>query len=192
MPLTESANPVEAPKSDFVPVPEDLYQVVISDVEEKIMPRYQAKNEDDVEAFYKFKFVIINGEDEFSQEKVVSAFCTRKWFSGNKKVNPSKLVNLVKAVYAYYYPKLSVVELEADDMTPAVINDLIGKQLRVSVKLNEEGSANKITEFMAIKKELDVPETVKIASVAKKVLAKPSDEPSDPKKEEEDDNNPPF
>jgi hypothetical protein len=194
MPLTSTANQVEAPKSDFKPVPEDVYQVVIKDVDEKILPVFQAKSEDDVQVNYHFKFVILDGETADSKEQMVSAFCTNKWFGGNKRMQASKLVSLVKAVYAFYYPKLKVEDLTADEMTPAVINDLIGKQLRVSVKFNAEKTGNKVTEFMAIKKEIELPETVKLAEVAKKMLAKPTDEAKQKPAEEEtgDSNDPPF
>jgi hypothetical protein len=173
MPLTQTANPVEAPESrDWKPIPEDVYQVVIKDVDEKVMKKFQSEEED---AFYHFKFGILDGVEE-AKNQTVSTFCSRKWFSGNKKASPSKLVTLVKAVYAFYYPKLSVVELEADDMTIGTINDLIGKQLRVAVKLNADGTNNKITEFMAVKKEIEVPGDIVIQAVPNKMLAKPGDE----------------
>lgn len=170
MPLSDASNRVEAPEQgDWKPVPEDIYQAVIKDVDEKIMKKFKSEDED---AFYVFKLVILD-EGEDIQGQSVNVFCARKWFGGSKKASPSKLVTLTKAVYAYYYPRVSVIELEADEMTPAVFNDMIGKQLRVSVKINEEGTANKVSDFMAIKKELEVPEDVKIAPVAKKHLAKP-------------------
>ena len=89
-------------------------------------------------------------------------------------MQPSKLVTLIGAVYSFYYPRLSVIELEAEDITYQAINDLIGKQLRVMVKMNDEKTGNKIVQFMGIKKELPVPETVKVAAVSKKALARPN------------------
>jgi hypothetical protein len=174
MPLSDASNRVEAPENsqEWKPVAEDMYQVVIKDIDEKIMKKYQSEDE---EAFYQFKLVILDGDEE-SNLQSLNVFCSRKWFGGSKKAQPSKLVTLVKAVYAFYYPKLSVIELEADEMTPAVINDLIGKQIRVAVKINEAGTGNKVTEFMAVRKELAVPEDVKVAAVAKKHLAKPTGE----------------
>jgi hypothetical protein len=170
MPLTDTSMPVESPAGrEWKPIPEDVYQVVVKDVEEKIMKKFQSEEE---EAYYHFKFIILDGLDD-AKDAMVSTFCTRKWFAGNQRTKPSKLVNLVKALYAFYYPKLSVIELEADDMNVGVINDLIGKQLRITVKLNDDKTNNKITEFMAIKKELAVPETLNVADVPKKHLATP-------------------
>jgi hypothetical protein len=176
MPLTDVANKVEAPQNkDFKPVPEDVYQVVIKDIDEKIMKKFQSEDE---EAFYQFKFGILEGGAELQDSSLV-AFCSRKWFGGNKKMQPSKLVTLFSAVYGFYYPRMSVIELEAEDITPQVVNDLIGKQLRVMVKLNEDKTGNKVVEFMSIKQELAVPETVKVAAVSKKMVARPgSDEPT--------------
>ncbi len=48
---------------------------------------------------------------------------------------------------------------------------MIGKQLVVVVKLNDDKSSSKVTEFMTIEKELDVPEEVKLAET--KLVAKP-------------------
>jgi hypothetical protein len=183
MPLTNTAHGVEAPaQGEWKPIPEDTYQAVIKDVDEKIMKKFQSEEED---AFYHFKFAIIAPDDAEVNGQMVSAFCARKWFSGSKKASPSKLVTLVKAIYAHYYPKLSVVEIEADDMTLPVINDLIGKQLRIIVKLNDDKSNNKITDFMAIKKELAIPEEVVIARVPKSMLPKNRQNDPEPEAEEE-------
>lgn len=168
MPVT-SESKVEAPQGrTWKPIPEDIYQVVIKDVEEKIMKKYQSEEE---ELFDMFKFMILDGTGDAALAQV-SCFCSLKWFSGNKKASPSKLVTLVKAVYAFYYPNLSVVELEAEDMDFKVINDLIGKQLRIAVKLTTDGTNNKVTEFMAIKQELTVPDEVKV-QFPKVNIAKP-------------------
>lgn len=179
MPLNETAHGVEAPEQgDWKPIPEDTYQVVIKDVDEKIMKKYKSDEDD---AFYHFKFAILD-EGEEVQGQIVSTFCGRKWFGGSKKYSPSKLVSLVKAVYAHYYPKLSIVEIEAEDMTLPVINDLIGKQLRIIVKLNDDKTNNKVTDFMAVKKELEIPESVTIAKVPKKML--PKNRQDDPEEDE--------
>lgn len=171
MPLTEVSNRVEAPENKgFVTLPEDVYQVVIKDIDEKIMTKYKSAEED---AFYQFKLAVLD-EGENIQGETINIFTSRKWFSGNKKAQPSKLVTLVKAVYAFYHPKLDVIELEADDMTLQVINDLIGKQMRVTIKVNEEKTGNKVTEFMAVKREIEIPSGIEIAKVSKKMAVRES------------------
>lgn len=163
MPLSSTSTRVEAPQGqEYSVIPEDVYQVVVKDIEEKTMKKFQSEDED---TFYQFKLMLLEGDEKILGQSV-SVFCTRKWFSGSKKASPSKLVTFVKAVYAHYYPKLSVIELEAEDMTPEVINDLIGKQLRITIKVKPRsdgsGDTNNVTEFMAIKKELPLPEGVKL------------------------------
>lgn len=168
MPITEEFG-VEAPtQKEWLGVPAGVYQVVVKDIDLKDTTKYQS---DEKQTQYLFKFVILDGENEANLQ-ILTSFVSRSWFKGNSKkaFNPSKLVTIVEAIYAYYYPDLSVKELEAEDMTPPVINDLIGKQLKVVVKLNED--RNKITEFLQIKAELDVPEEIKIAET--KLTAKPA------------------
>jgi hypothetical protein len=156
--------PVQAPPAkEWNPVPEDVYQVVIKDIDEKDMQKFQST---EMETFYLFKFVILEGEEGVKNE-TLTAFVARKWFAGSTKgkktLNPSKLVNLVKAAYGFYYPKLDVSFLTADDMTAPVVNDLIGKQLRIAVKMNDDKTNNKVTDFMAIKKELEISSEIKVA-----------------------------
>lgn len=187
MPLSDVANKVEAPENkEFQAIPEDVYQVVIKDVDEKIMKKFKSEEE---EAFYQFKFAVLD-EGENIQGQSLVAYCSRKWFGGNKKMQPSKLVTLIGAIYSFYYPRLSVIELEAEDITYQAINDLIGKQLRVMVKMNEDKTGNKIVQFMGIKKELPVPETVKVAAVSKKALARPQTTTNENHEELQDDPTP--
>lgn len=185
--------PVESPpEKEWHPVPEDMYQVVIKDIDEKDVQKYKST---EMEVQFLFKFVILEGEDKVKGESL-SAFVARKWFSGSKSASPSKLVNLVKAVYGYYYPKLDISDLKASAMSAAVLNDLIGKQVRVSVKFNDDKTGNKITDFMSIKEELKVSEDIKIASPD--LVAKPGEETpkkeegEKPKREEEKDESIPF
>lgn len=167
MPITGDF-PVESTEWDLIP--EDVYQAVIKDIDEKETTKYQSE-EKDVQYF--FKFGLLEG-DEKIKGQVVNAFASRKWFTGGKTTSPSKLVTLVKAVYGFYYPKMNVMMLTSEEMTPQVINDLIGKQVRISVKLNNEKTRNKVADFMTIKAEIELPEFVKVAEVAKKMVAKPA------------------
>lgn len=185
MPITGDF-PVESTEWDLIP--EDVYQAVIKDIDEKETTKYQSE-EKDVQYF--FKFGLLEG-DEKIKGQVVNAFASRKWFTGGKTTSPSKLVTLVKAVYGFYYPKMNVMMLTSEEMTPQVINDLIGKQVRISVKLNNEKTRNKVADFMTIKAEIELPEFVKVAEVAKKMVAKPAakavedDKPVEPEAESEE------
>jgi len=162
-------------------IPEDVYQVVIKDIDEKETTKYMSEEKD---VQYLFKFALLEGDEKILGSSLV-AYASRKWFTGGKTTSPSKLVTLVKAVYGFYYPKLNVNVLTAEDMNPQVINDLIGKQVRVSVKLNDDKTRNKVADFMTIKAEMKVPEKVEIVTIGKSMVAKPMTGQVEPKKEDE-------
>lgn len=169
MPL-EGNFPVEGQEQkNWATIPEGVYQAVVKDITEKDSKKYQSE---EMEVQYFFRFVLLDGEPQY-QGQIVSAFTSRKWFTGSKKYQPSKLVNIVKAVYGYAYPKIDVLKLEAEDMSPQVVNDLIGKQLMIVVKQNADKTGNKVTDFMVIKKELDVPKDFGVVTVNEKMLDTP-------------------
>lgn len=124
-----------------------------------------------METKYIFRFVVL--DEGTALTLGISDFVTPSWFAevGKKNqkgepVNPSKLVTIFKALYGFYYPDLNVFNMS----TPSIgmINDLIGKQVRIAVKVKGEGdeARNKITDYTVIKKELEVPEGVSVATVA--------------------------
>lgn len=170
MPITEGFGAESSGNKEWKPVSEGVYQVVIKDIDVKEVKKYKSEK---MTTQYLFKMVILDGDSEENQLQMVTAFVSRNWFKGasKKAFNPSKLVTLTKALYSFYYPKLDVSLLEAEDMSEGVINDMIGKQLKVVVKLNEEETSSKVSDFMVIKKELDVPEEVKIAETS--LLSRP-------------------
>jgi hypothetical protein len=135
---------------DFEIVPADLYQVQITDVTEREGTKF---NSQDPQLQYMFKTVVVEGEQK-GQGIVI--FTTPSWFDGGKKSKPSKLFNLFKTVYAFYKKDVDVKNMEG--VTGAMINDLIGKQLRVTVEITDAGK-NKVTGFMTIKKEVGYTET---------------------------------
>lgn len=130
-----------------------------------------------METKYIFRFVVV--DEGASQGLSISDFVTPTWFAElgkkNKKdepINPSKLVTILKALYGFYYPKLNVFNMSIPSI--GMINDLIGKQVRIAVKVKgdapvegeEDMRKNKITDYTVIKKELEVPEGVKVAKTA--------------------------
>lgn len=158
VPVTKPGN-----NNEWSPVPEDIYQVVIKDIIEKDVPVY-GTNDGSMETKYLFKYIILD-EGE-AKEQMLTDFAPPKWFGGNtkKKFSPSKLVTIFKAVYGFYYPKLNVNDLS--EPSPEVVNDLIGKQVRVTVKLGGDNNQwNKITDYTVVKAELPVPDSVKIEAV---------------------------
>lgn len=147
------ANTVSIKKNeggDFEPVPADLYQVQITDVEEREGTKF---NSTEKVLQYMFKSVVVEGEQK---GKGIVFFAMPSWFDGGKKSKPSKLFNLFKTVYAFYQKDVDVKNIE--EVTGDMINALVGKQIRVTVELTE-ANRNKVTGFMPIKKEIPYQET---------------------------------
>lgn len=135
----------QSEKGEFQPLQPDVYQVQIIDVEEREGTKYGSS--DKIMQFM-FKTAVVDGD---SKGQSLFIFTSQSWFGGGKGSNPSKLFNLIKAVYDHYEEDTdlnSVVEISDKE-----INGLIGKQLRVSVTVNNNNK-NKITGFMPIKKEI--------------------------------------
>jgi hypothetical protein len=144
---------VEQPTGEgYEPVPDGLYQVVIKDVKLHKSKKYES---DEEEEQLLFSTTILNKQIG----KGIGIFARISWFNGVTKrgasVSASKLYSLVKAIYGFYHDKVDVDTLHADDVNMDFINDLLGKQVVLSVKL--VNGKNKITDFAVIEKELEVP-----------------------------------
>lgn len=178
MPVTTE---IEENKSGSFPVlPEDFYQVVVKDFYDKDMQKYNAAP-GVIENKYIIKLVVLN-EGESKGFTIVD-FITRSWFNElgkkNKKgeaITPSKLVNIFKAFYGYYNPKINVYDMSKPSIE--MVNELIGKQVRIAVKVKGEGdeAKNKITDYMVIKEELDVPSDIEVAKVGEVKTSTPISE----------------
>ncbi len=170
---------VTAPQrnEEWTPVAENVYQVVIKDIDEKEGKKYQSE---EMTVQYLFKLVILD-EGEFKGQ-MVSAWSSTSWFggtSGKKGLNPSKLVTIFKAIYSFYLPGVDVNDMEAEEADSLMNqNVLTGAQLRVVVKLTDDKKGNKVSDFMSIRQELEIPEDVKIDGEFK--LKKIADEKKDP------------
>lgn len=161
MPINEDINAATS-NGTFPPIPTDVYQVQIKDVLTVKSKKYNS-NEEQIQLNYKF---IILDEGEF-KGRFLQAWSTLVWFTGGQGQRaPSKLFMIIKAVHDFYYKDKktgtsSVSEWTPDMINATVINDLIGKQLRVSS--SELPSGGKVTAFMPIKvtlpewKEEDAP-----------------------------------
>lgn len=140
--------------SEFKPLPADMYQIQITDVEEREGFKFGSTTEKVVQ--FMFKAEVVEG-DETGGRLVI--FTSQSWFGGGGKGSSraSKLFDLCKAVYGEKSPILAM-----DEITDKEINGLVGKQLRVTVQVTES-DRNKVTGFLPIKKE--IPYTSKKAPV---------------------------
>ena len=165
MPITEEIKVTAPVQKEWTAVPEDVYQVVIKDIVEKDVKAWEG---DQMETKYLFKYVILSGEVPHKGQ-MLTDFAYPKWFSGasERKMSPSKLVTIFKAIYGFYFPDIKVDEIPVEQVT-SLVNTLIGTQIRVNVKVRED-EQNKITDYLVIKEELGVSEDIKIAETGKKV-----------------------
>lgn len=131
--------------AEFKPLPADVYQVTIVDVEERESTKFAST--DKVMQFM-WRCEVVEG-DEIG--KRINFFTSESWFDGGKGSNPSKLFNLFKTVYAYYEKETDLKAIT--EITDKDINGLIGKQLRITVTVTDM-EKNKVTGFMPIKKEI--------------------------------------
>lgn len=123
-------------------VPADVYQVVLSDVQEVEGRDF---NTNEPKQQLRFMAEIVNGDEK---GKAIFFYTSYSWFNGGKNAKPSKLYNLVKTVYTKYHPDIAIDDMaiiEASD-----VNSLIGKQLRVTVEETENGWP-KVTAFVPVK-----------------------------------------
>lgn len=130
----------------FEPLTQDTYQIQILDVEEIETNKYMS---DEKITQFMFKTAVVDGEYE---GRLLFVFTSQSWYDGSKQgTRPSKLFNLFKAVYAFYKKDVDLSKMQT--ITDKEINNLIDKQLRVSVDINKN-NRNVVTGFMPIKKEI--------------------------------------
>lgn len=150
MPLQEDVK-IEAPS--FQLLPNDVYQVVITDVEKHEGLKYMSTEKQEQ---LKLKLSVCDpGEFNGSQ---LMAFSSYKWFDGGTSSSPSKLYAIFQAVYGFYEPKADLQTFEPEMINMDMINGLIGKQMRVTVMQTQKGK-NKIESYMKIKEELPLPKS---------------------------------
>lgn len=150
MPIQTALNVTAPVQKAFVPLPADVYQVIVKDIEIRETQKYMSKEREE-----QFLFKLIVLDEGAHRTQYVGAFATQKWFNGGKtgSMAPSKLYLIFQAVYQHYYAKVNLQEWEPGMVNQEAVNDLIGKQIRVTVTLQPNGK-NKVTTFMSIKKEL--------------------------------------
>lgn len=158
MPVQEKFGMQKNEAANRAVFPEGIYQAILKDIEVRDTKKWQSE---DMEATYFFKFVLLDGPENIRGQGI-NAFVKMSWFQGSKRANPSKLYNVIKAFWAHYYPKIDPAEVDAEKITSSVLNKLIGQQVLLVVKFNQDRTNNKITDFSPIKAVLEVPAEYKI------------------------------
>lgn len=127
--------------AEYSSIPSDVYQVQIIDVEEREGVKYNTVDEKIMQ--FMFKTQVVEGEHKGAG---VVIFTSKSWFDGGKSSKPSKLYNLLKAVYG------DVSNME--EISDVEINGAVGKQIRVTVELTDNGK-NKVTGFLPAKAKIN-------------------------------------
>lgn len=146
MPITTS---FDVSETTYKAIPSDVYQIVIEDIEVRVGKKYMSEEE---QKQFLFRTKVLD-EGEHNGHGL-GFYVSIKWFAGKTGMQPSKLFNLFKAVYSQYYKNTDLLKWTGDMVNMETINDMIGKQIRVTVE--EKEGKNRVTTFMPIKKKLKV------------------------------------
>lgn len=124
-------------------MPEDIYPVVITDVE--LIEKKAYQSDDDIEQL-KFTFSFL--DEEFKERKIWKDI-SPVMSVAKPGMNPSNFNVIYEAVYGRtpYQDQLTVI-------TPDTVNDFIGKELRLVIKqyTKQNGNiGNKVDGFMKLK-----------------------------------------
>lgn len=143
----------------FKPLPQNIYQVELFDVNGEKKPTYDTRNKEDNEKVYEtvfnFQFVLLAGKDgvdDLRGRSVWDNFVQAFLYIGSKN-GKNKTYRIIEALLGR---ELTQQE-EAEGITGSFINSLIGKQCRIMVenKTKDDKTWNVITKYVA--KEVDYP-----------------------------------
>lgn len=146
MPLDENILIKKEEAKVYPPIPKDIYQAELLDITSEKRPTYDTRNKPDdeqvIETVLSFQFTILKGRDE-SQEKeenkdlrgrnIWANFVPASLYIGKKGKN--KLYKIVEALLG----RDLTLEEDATGITGKMLNELIGKQCRLSVEPQTKG-----------------------------------------------------
>lgn len=122
----------------FDPLPENVYQVELLDIEVQEKPKY--KQPDQVENVFSFQFTLLNGKDKKGESlrgrNIWLNFVPTYLYIGKNGKN--KLFQIIEAML-----RRELTQEEEATMEAVKLNKLIGKQCRVVVK-NKAGKDNAV------------------------------------------------
>jgi len=133
---------------EYKPWKAGLYQVVIDDVKDKFIEEDSKYNKVGDE-LYTFVFRVLTEGDQ--NDRLVWKDWVKPFISAPRKGRDgSNLYNIVKAVY----PELGDLDLYGKED----VNELIGQQIILSIKPQEDVQYCKITDYVPSEKDMKVPE----------------------------------
>ena len=133
----------------FEPVPPNIYQCQLSDIEIKSMPSFDDQSV--MEEQFLFKWSILDEGAFYGKE--IFAFSSKKLVGGQK---PSNLYKILSGVSGKQFTKEECMRQE-ETVNPVLLNGLIGKQNIMAVSQKEKvkgGMKNVIDSILPVKAEL--------------------------------------
>lgn len=155
MPVSQSTKFEIPERKIYDAIPGDVYQVQVTDIAEKLMPPYGKPfdiPDEEKETFINFEFTILD-EGEYRGRKLWKAIRpVPPTPPEDSKFKPSWMYRFVSAINGMPMTYANGVDWGAEQT-----NDLIGKQLRVTVTKTDKGekSYNNITEVLPAKVQLE-------------------------------------
>ena len=148
----------EKEKVEYPPIPKDIYQAELLDIEAKERATYETRNNpeeaQDFEMTFNFQFTILKGQDgekDLRCRNVWANFIPSYLYTGKNGKN--KLWRIIEALYGRELTKEDTEKNISGDF----LNRLIGKQCRISVEPKVKGDKtwDNITDWLKVKEELD-------------------------------------
>lgn len=184
MPVKEELLVEKQEGKEYPPIPKDIYQVELFDVSQQEKPTYDTRNkeeaEQELETVLNFQFTLLEGmdkEEKLRGRNVWANFCPSYLYISSKN-GKNKTYRIIEALLG----RELTPEEEAKGITGTMLNQLIGKQCRVSVepKVKGEKTYDNITDWLKSNNDLTplTDEEKENASVKKDKEAK-TDEPKE-------------
>lgn len=155
MPVSPNTKFEVPERKNYEAIPGDVYQVQVTDISEKLMPPYGRPfdiPDEEKETFINFEFTILD-EGEYRGRKLWKAIRpVPPTPPEDSKFKPSWMFRIVSAIQGMPMTYANGINWGAEQT-----NDLIGKQMRVTVTKTDKGekSYNNITEVLPAKVQLE-------------------------------------
>lgn len=162
MPINEKFNVEVKEAKGFEPLPENVYQVEVFDINVENRPTYDTKNKPDLEKVYEkvlnFDFVLLSGMDKDGKSlrgRIIGKNFVPTFLYISQKNGKNALYQIAEAILRHELTQEEIATMDSD-----FISTFIGSQLRVGVKQKKDGDKtySNIESWFAVE-ELKIPLT---------------------------------
>ena len=141
MPINEKFDVTVKEAKGFEPLPENVYQVQVFDINVESRPTFDTKNKPDLEKIYEkvlnFDFVLLSGIDKDGKPlrgRIIGKNFVPTYLYISQKNGKNVLYQIAEAILRH-----SLTQEEIDSMDSDFISTFVGSQLRVGVKQKKDG-----------------------------------------------------